>query len=327
MSIRNELGLITRDVAPPGLGDYYSWGLRDGRDLILTIDGNYYHLDGARAVLPAQSVPSCDAIGRGERPLLSKDGMRITAFFHGYLLVRSLTDCRDIFHTGIRGAKADFSWDGRYIAFHAPKTDVSGFEVQIIDLQRRTLRRLSRLPGSSYFPSWTRDGRLLFRYEDREFRGFLLGTNVLSAREEPLPKLRRLGDTPPPTWSQLFEQSSAARWRAVLVWAPWSAHSAEALMEFARASRVSARPDKVQFVTAVDYGSLGTEAEQLRTELAGMLPTVVARANVRMTGATNQIPTVLLFDGQQLVDERLGTQRAERLLEWVRSWAQRRHRS
>src|SRR5262245_14279091 len=123
----HDTGTIVRDVAPPRLGDYYSWGIRDGRDLVLTIDSHYYFLDGDQSVMPAQSVPPCQGIGVGARPLLSKDGRRITTFVRGKIVVRNLTDCQDIIDTGIGGAKADFSWDGRYIAFHMPKRDLSGY--------------------------------------------------------------------------------------------------------------------------------------------------------------------------------------------------------
>src|SRR5688572_2203131 len=33
-------GKIARDVAPVALGDYFSWGWRDGRNLVLTIQSN-----------------------------------------------------------------------------------------------------------------------------------------------------------------------------------------------------------------------------------------------------------------------------------------------
>jgi dipeptidyl aminopeptidase/acylaminoacyl peptidase len=64
VSIRNQTtGAIARDVAPPWLGDYYSWGVRDGQDLILTIDSYYYFLNGDKAVMPARSVQACEGIG------------------------------------------------------------------------------------------------------------------------------------------------------------------------------------------------------------------------------------------------------------------------
>ena len=35
------------------LGDYFSWAMRDGKNLILTIQSNYYYLDGDYGVMPA----------------------------------------------------------------------------------------------------------------------------------------------------------------------------------------------------------------------------------------------------------------------------------
>ncbi len=148
VSIRDmRSGTIARNVAPPGLGDYYSWAQRDGKDLILTIVSNYYYLDGDKAVLPISKVKACDKIGTGERPLISKDGKRITTFVNGNIVVRGLDNCDDIFDTGIKGAKADFSWDGRYIAFHALKPQGSGYDIQIVDLQQHTVRTLPGLSG------------------------------------------------------------------------------------------------------------------------------------------------------------------------------------
>ena len=56
-------GKITRDVAPQSLGDYFSWAVRDNKNLILTINSNYYYLDGDQAVLPHSRVPVCPDIG------------------------------------------------------------------------------------------------------------------------------------------------------------------------------------------------------------------------------------------------------------------------
>ena len=168
-----QTGALTRDVAPQGLGDYYSWASRDGKDLILTINSNYYYLNDGKAVLPISKVKACDKIGTGERPLISKDGKRITTFVDGNIVVRGLDNCDDIFDTGIKGAKADFSWDGRYIAFHSLKPQGSGYNIQIIDLQQHTLRTLPGLAGSALFPSWTKDGRLCFRYDGPDYRGFM----------------------------------------------------------------------------------------------------------------------------------------------------------
>jgi Tol biopolymer transport system component len=102
----------------------------------------------------------------------SPDGQRMIYLSYrdavNTVVVRSLADCADVLDTGLPGAKADFSWDGRYIAFHAPNTSGRGYEIQVVDLESRTVRTITRLSGSSFFPSWTRDGRLSFRYDGNE---------------------------------------------------------------------------------------------------------------------------------------------------------------
>src|SRR6266851_2617649 len=238
VSVRDLDGGIVRDVAPVHLGGYFSWGQRDGRDLVLTISGNLYYLDGNRAHLPAERVPPCDGIGAGERPLLSKDGRRISTFVRGTIVVRDLTDCTDILNTGVPGAKADFSWDGRYIAFHAPKKDAAGYEIEVIDLQRRTLRKVTKFAGSSFFPSWTQDGRLAFRYDGDDYRGFMMAEHVLDAAERPLGQT----DQHLPAriaWSDVFPETPvpSKSLALVTVWATWSAHSPDALIDLQRASR------------------------------------------------------------------------------------------
>ena len=60
--------------------------MRNGRDSILTIASNYYYLRGDRAE-PAEHVAPCQGIGVGSRPLLAKDGMSITTFVRGLVVV------------------------------------------------------------------------------------------------------------------------------------------------------------------------------------------------------------------------------------------------
>src|SRR5262249_48705725 len=211
------------------LGDYFSWARRDGKDLILTIQSNYYYLNGDKPVLPHARVPSCDKIGTGERPLISKDGTRITTFVKGNLLVRGLDNCDNIFDTGIQGSKADFSWNGRYIAFHAVKREATGYEIRIVDLEQHTVRTLPELEGSALFPSWTRDGRLCFRYDGPDYRRFMMASNVLDIPAQPLPAVAE----PLPhrrTWQDIFQTAArpSHRVNVVMIWAPWSAHSQEA---------------------------------------------------------------------------------------------------
>lgn len=315
----HETGAISRDVAPNALGDYYSWGVRDGMDLILTIRGHYYFLDGNRA-LPHSTVQPCDGIGTGERPLLSRDGRRISVFVSGTLVIRNLTDCEDIVETGIPGAKADFSWDGRYVAFHAPKASGDGYKIEVVDLEKRTVRTVAELEGSSLFPSWTRDGRLCFRYDGPDYRGFMIASNVLDVPEHPLPST--LVHVPARrAWSDLFPETAQPdhSLNLVMVWGPWSAHSPSALRDLQRAREYFAgHGDDVGVLTATDPGSREDDVSRLLRRHAIRLPRIpLAPRNLLLTEAHNQNPTTLLFRRGQLIDRRLGAQSFDELREWI----------
>ena len=321
VAIRHQrTGAITREVAPVSLGDYFSWGFRDGRHLILTIESNYYYLDGDRGVMPAGRVPQCPGIGTGERPLLSRDGRRITTFVRGTVVVRNLMDCEGILDTGIGGQKADFSWDGRYIAFHVQKESGNGYDIQVVDTEKRTVRTVTNMAGSSYFPSWTKDGRLSFRYDGDDYRGFMMATDVLSAPSRPLPALpqhmpaRR-------TWKDIFPETerSAARTSVVMVWSTWSAHSPDALVDLQRANaEFERRGMDVDVMMATESGSLESDiARMLRDHGIELVRIPLDVSRIQLTEAKNQIPTTLLFRDGALVDRRLGAQTAAQLEEWV----------
>jgi hypothetical protein len=313
-------GTITPDVAPVSLGDYFSWGWRDGKNLILTIQSNYYYLDGDIGVMPASRVAACPDIGVGDRPLLSRDGKRITTFVRGTIVVRNLTDCDYTLDTGIPGAKADFSWDGRHIAFHAPKATGRGYEIQVVDIEKKTVRTVTNLPGSSYFPSWTKDGRLNFRYDGDDYRGFMMASDVLSAPARPLPQ------APPRTpanrrWSDIFPETPqpTKTLSLVTVWGSWSAHSPDALIDLQRARDHFARTaSDVSVATATDPGSFEPDIARLVGTHGIQLPRIpLAAERLTLTEAQNQIPTTLLFRDGQLVDRRLGAQTYDQLRAWV----------
>src|SRR5262245_53746452 len=251
-----ETGAASYAPEASGLGDYFSWAERDGKDLILTIQSNYYYLNGDKPVFPHARVPSCDKIGTGQRPLISQDGTRITTFVKGNLVVRGLDNCNNVFDTGIQGSKADFSWDGRYIAFHAVKREGTGYEIRIVDLEKKTVRTLPNLPGSALFPSFTKDGRLCFRYDGPDYRGFMMASNVLDAPESPLPTATEaLPDER--RWEDIFPETPPAKGlRLVMIWAPWSAHSLEAFTNLQEArDHFTARGVSVDIVAAADPGS------------------------------------------------------------------------
>jgi hypothetical protein len=321
VSIRHQAdGRITRDVAPWQLGDYYSWGVRDGRDMILTIEGNYYFLDGDTARLPAAALTECPGIGRGARPLLSKDGRRATVFVNRKLVVRDVDSCAELIDTGIEGAKADFSWDGRYIAFHAAKPDLTGYEVRVVDLERRTVRTIGDLPGSSLFPSWTRDGRLCFRYDGEDYRGFIVAENVLAAPERPLLPAAPVRSAL--RWHDVFPETPEARRpiSIVTVWATWSAHTPMALSALQRAEQeLQDGAPQVALFDAVEFGSLPSEAARLRQRYSMHVADIpLAPPRLGLTGASNQIPANVLFRDGVLVDTRLGALNAQQLVAWAR---------
>lgn len=318
----HDSGQLVRSIAPAHLGDYYSWGVRDGRNVILTILGNYYYLDGDRGVMPHSRVPPCPGIGAGERPLISKDGQRITAFVRGNVVVRDLASCDFVLNTGIKGAKADFSWDGRYVAFHAPKPNLDGYDLQVVDTHARTVRTItSTLAGSSLFPSWTKDGRLCFRYDGADYRGFMMASSVLDVRERPLPETASVMASHP-RWAQVFPETPqpSARVALVTVWAPWSAHSPQALIDLQHVARTAAHKDRVAFATALEIGSRRGDADQVRRANGIRLPEIpLAPSRFVEIEAVNQIPTSLLFRDGVLIDRRLGAQTADALTAWIQS--------
>jgi hypothetical protein len=319
VSVRNiETGDVVNNREAARLGDYYSWATRNGRDLILTIQSNYYYLDANRAVLPHTKVSACSQIGgTGDRPLISRDGRRITTFVNGNVVVRGLDNCDDILDTGIQGGKADFSWDGRYIAFHAIKGDGSGYDIRIVDLRDHTVRTMTFASGSVLFPSWTKDGRLCFRYDGTDYRGFMMASRVLdlpasllaSAASASLPARRG--------WQQIFPATPAPKGiQLVLIWAPWSAHSQIAFNELQQAK--SYFGSRVGVHAAADPTSAESDITRQLADFNVTVPRLpITARGLELTEARNQMPTVLLFDDGVLVDRKLGAQSFESLKSMV----------
>ena len=326
VSIRHrDGGAITRNIAPADLGDYFSWAVRGTKDLILTIDGNYYYLDRDRAILPAHRLSSCPGLGIGERPLISHDGTRATVFVSGTVVVRDVTDCEDIVRTGLSGAKADFSFDGRYIAFHVESRFSSRSDIVVVDLQERTQRSVTTgLPGSSWFPSWTRAGEICFRYDSPEYKGFMIARNVLRVPPRSLPAV---GSELPEhrLWSNIFPAVSrpAHQLNVVLVWGMWSAHSPIALMDFRDAERaLLSHGSDVGMETALEPGTPETMASKILQDVSVQLPRLpLSPPQFYLTEARNQIPTVLLFRDDNLIASHLGPMTSSVLQDWVRAAA------
>ena len=225
-----DTGQILTDIMPVSLGDYYSWGEKDGTSTLVTIDGWFVNLHKTVAVSSPSRVPRCPDIGRGARPLVSRDGRRISVFVGAELVLRNLRDCANIQRTGIVAAKADWSADGRYVAFHTAKEHAEGYDLGVIDTVSNTFRRI-RQDGSAYFPSWTDDQALVFRSQRPGFHGFVRADDVLTVK----------ADAPAPTAaSSINPETTRREWTGalpegrvvlVLLWAASSARP-EALREF-----------------------------------------------------------------------------------------------
>jgi len=318
VTIRNiETGDVTTSREAGRLGDYFSWASRDGRDLILTIQSNYYYLDANRPVLPHTKVSACPMIGgTGERPLISRDGKRITTFVKGNVTVRGLDNCDDIFNTGIQGGKADFSWDGRYIAFHAIKSDGSGYDIRIVDLKDHTVRTMAIGGASILFPSWAKDGRLCFRYDGPDYRGFMMASGVLDLPAAPLNTASSPSLPERRTWNDIFPNATAPQGvQLVLIWAPWSAHSQIA---FDALQQLVALHLPLTAYAAADPTSPASDVQRQLKDFHVTIPslTLTARA-LTLTEARNQMPTVLLFRDGILIDRKLGAQAFTDLKPWV----------
>ena len=317
-----QTGAITREVASSGLGDYFSWAVRDSRNLILTISGNYYYLEGDKGVMPAGKVPTCPDIGAGDRPLISKDGRRITTFVRGNIIVRNLTDCGGLVETGMGGQKADFSYDGRYIAFHGQRPASKHYDIYVVDLEKRTMRNITAsLGGSSLFPNFTQDGRLSFRYDSPEYRGFMFASKFLDLPAWPLPTggTELAADR---TWRDVFPETTRPKsaYTMVLIWSTWSAHSPSALSAMQRAREFfrQQRLD-VTVLAASEPASQPADVDLLITRNRITLPSIpITPIGLSRTEGRNQMPTTLLFQGDRLIDRRLGAQTFDELRAWVR---------
>lgn len=311
---------VTRNIAPAGLGAYFSWAQVGGKDVILTQNSHYYVLRNGKAERPYRDVRPCPGIGTGEQPMISRDGRMIATFVKGTLVVRPLESCDPILETNLAGGKADFSWDGRYIAFHAPKgTGQKGFRIVVVDLEQRRLIPVTDLPGSSFYPSWSKDGRLFFRYDSDDFRGFVIAHDFLRNAPMPLPA------TPPaaaevPTLTGLFRSAVPPSRRVVLVnvWAAWCVHCRDELPHLEQLGRkLRARSADAEIVLACEPSSFDSdrssiiERERLTLPQVELDPADVERFGVLM------FPTSLLFVDGRLADRRYGAQSLEGMESWL----------
>src|SRR6185436_8577472 len=196
-----------------------------------------------------------------------------------------------------------------------------GYEVVVIDLQKKTIRVVtSALKGSSIFPSWTKDGRLHFRYDSDEYRGFMMASDVLSAPEKPLGTVSNQLPANR-TWADVFPETKrpAQEWNLVMIWGTWSAHSQMALADLQRAKKTfDARLGNVSVATALEPETRREDADRIIRHAGTTLPEIpLSKEHFANTEGRNQIPTYLLFRNGKLVDRHLGPLSYELAADWM----------
>lgn len=311
---RQKTGEVVRNVIRADVGDYFSWGSDAGTDVVLTIKNNYFMLNKDKVTSEVRQIPACEGIGVGARPLLSRDARKVSTFVGNLIVVRNLVDCSSVIPTGIYGGKADFSWDGRFLATHVPRSTGTGYDIHIIDLRERTKRVITtHLPGSSLFPSWTRDNRVSFRYDGPDFRGFMMATDVFAVAAEPI---RAMAAATAPMASDGVPAADGPM--LLMLWAPWSAHSPWALREL-QAAVPELRSMGVQVRIGLEPASWPQDAASMLSDYRIQLPSVtIAPGTFMQTPGVNQIPAFVTFDRGRQVGYQLGARDRREIIEWVR---------
>ena len=129
---------------------------------------------------------SVRGIGVRERPLLSHDGIRLTTFVRGTIVVRDMTDCDNIIDTGIQGAKADFSWNGPLYRVPRPRRLGPVATSSSWTWRNAAFARSHTFRSSNFYPSWTLMAGYPSGMTDPNIAEFMIATNVLAAPAHPL---------------------------------------------------------------------------------------------------------------------------------------------
>src|SRR5439155_13662861 len=162
-------------------------------------------------------------------------------------------------------------------------------------------------------------GRLCFRYDGPEYRGFMMASNVLDVPTQSFPAVSEaLPDDR--TWEEIFPETPSAKGlRLVMIWAPWSAHSLEAFTNLGLArEHFALRGVPVEILAAPDPGSRESDISDQLRDFQVTIPRIpLSQTSLALTEARNQMPTTLLFRDGVLVDRKLGAQSFEQLRDWV----------
>ena len=172
---------------PAGTRRLLQLGAARRQGSILTIASNYYYLDGDKAVsadLQGESVRQ-DRHRRASAHLERRQAHHdLRRRQHRRARARQLR--RHLRHRH-QGREGGFLVGRPLHRLPLAQAEGPATTIQIVDLQQHTVRTLPGLSGSALFPSWTKDGRLCFRYDGPDYRGFMMASNVLDVPAQPLP--------------------------------------------------------------------------------------------------------------------------------------------
>lgn len=317
-----DTGQVTRNIAPASLGNYFTWAKLRNKDVICTQLNRFFFLEGDQALRPYRTVPECPIIGQGKQPMMSRDGKYVASFFNNALVVRALETGNILLETHIQGGKADFSWDSRYIAFHRFKNggESKGYEIIVVDLQDKKMIPVTNLPGSSYYPSWTHDGRLSFRYDSEDYRGFMMASNFLKNPAQPLPQPRTAAVVEKQlNLKQLYQTGSPPNHHVVLVnfWAGWCVHCRQELPTLERVRQYLRQKGlDAEIVGACEPSSFKSDRDRVIHDRNLTLPQVDIRPKDLADFGVPMFPTNEMFVDGKMVERRYGAQSYDQFIEW-----------
>jgi hypothetical protein len=149
----------------------------------------------------------------------------------------------------------------------------------------------------------------------------MMARNVLSLPETPLPQFKSTAGRRIIRWSDIFPDTPSRRTSLslVLIWAPWNAHSPDALLALQSIARFPNDLRGLSVVTAAEPTSLPQDVDLMLSRYSIDLHRIpLAASRLPLTGAVNQVPATLLFQAGVLVEQKLGAQSRDELVEWVR---------
>lgn len=302
---------VATGIFPVSLGDYYSWGADETGEVVMTIDGWLIPMTGLGASGPPRRMRECPSIGRGARPLISRDGRRASVFVRDELVVRSVDHCDQIVFTGITGAKADWSADGSRLAFHVGTKSI-GYQIGVYDLASGRYASVPLRGGSNYFPNWTDDGALVFRRDGQDFKGFVRVVGDFAPSTPPV-RSTRIDPVDDVAHTPI---SRGAQCVVVLLWASWGAHSDDALSAFVEAeSRVPSCTFRMSIDPTSDPAVVA--AMLRRSNYHGTIGDL-DWTEWRRLGGLNQTPTYVFYNHGCLAARVLGAMDANALTRQAR---------